>query len=154
MNQRRVWTAALILLTATAQAGFNMPPKSFTAGQAAEAAEAARAAGKPMAFLISDTETTCPLCADASKEIIKRLRSDAVMVYATGISALPEGVQRLVRGQDTGRFIPYVIVTDAAASTLMGIVRYEEIKENATRAFRDLDKAVKEYRKAHAVQGR
>jgi len=142
------WIAAVTAAALTARADFNMPPKSFTAAQAAQAVEAAQAEGKPIAFLISDTETTCPLCADASKEIIKRLRSDTVMVYARSQAGLPEAARKLVRGQDTGQFIPYVIVTDAAMTTLMGIVRYEEIKENATRAFRDLDKAIKEYRKA------
>ena len=70
------------------------------------------------------------------------------MVYSRGLSNLPERAQKLARGQDTGRFIPYVIVTDAALTTLMGLVRYEEVQENATRAFRDVDKAIKEYRKA------
>lgn len=130
----------------TARAGFNLPPKSFKIEEWVKAMETANKEGKPLAFFVSDTETKCPKRTDASKEIIKRLRSDTVLVYSDNYSKLPEEVRKLAQGKDLGSF-PYVIVTDYNLTRLLGVVRYEEIDRNTTRAFRDLEEAIKEYRK-------
>lgn len=131
----------------TARAGFNLPPKSFKIEEWVKAMETANKEGKPLAFFVSDTETTCPKRTDASKEIIKRLRSDTVIVYTDNHAKLPEDVRKLAQGRQLGSF-PYVIVTDYNLTRLLGVVRYEEIDRNTTRAFRDLEEAIKEYRKS------
>lgn len=130
--------------------GFKMPSKSFTINQLDQALEEARTEGKIMTFMVSDTETKSPTCTDASKKIIQKMKGDSVLIYLSDHKALPAAVLSLIEGKAVGGGIPYAIVTDAEMKTLMGIVTCEEINHNASRAFRELDKVVKENQKGSA----
>lgn len=136
-------SAAVVI---TARAGFNLPPKSFKIDDWVKAMEMASKEGKPLAFFVSDTETQSQKITEASKDIIRRLRSDTIIIYADNYSKLPEDVRKLAQGKKLGS-IPYVIVTDVNLTKLLGVVLYEEIERNTARAFRDLENAIKEYRK-------
>lgn len=130
----------------TARAGFNLPPKSFKIEEWVKALEMANKEGKPLAFLVSDTETDSQKITEASRDIIRRLRADTVLVYSDSYSKLPEDVRKLAQGVKLGS-IPYVIVTDGNITKVVGVVLYEDIDRNTARAFRDLEEAIKEYRK-------
>jgi hypothetical protein len=146
MKAKSLWVAMFVGVgPLTALARFNMPPKSYTSAQMAEAAETARRERKPIAFLVTDLNTDCPLAEDASKEIIKRMRGDTVLVYCPVTQGLPEGVKKVIRGQIMGRYYPYVVVTDPEMTRLLGFVRYEDIDASASKAFRDVEKAIKEF---------
>lgn len=126
------------------QAGFRLPSGVFTMEELDEATAKSKSRGVPITFLISDTETKCGLCISASEEIIDELRARSVIVYTTNNSHLPGSVQSLIRGVDLGKYIPYAMVVNTGMDKLIGVIRYDDIRNDGRKAFRDLKKKITE----------
>jgi hypothetical protein len=133
-----------LALPAIAFGGFKLPGKVFEVADIEKAKAEAAQKGKPIAILYSDKNTTCPLCSNASETILRELGPKAVIVYADGTSSLPSTVQEALR---PGKYIPKVAVLDASLERALGTVTYEAIKANRQTAFRDVSKAIREYKK-------
>lgn len=136
--------AILIALPTLALAGFKIPGKVFEIAELDKAKAEAAQKGKPIAILYSDKDTTCPLCVNASETIIRELGSKTVMVYVRSAGSLPPAAQAALQA---GAYIPKVAVLNGALDKSLGVVTYEAIKADPRKAFRDVEKAIREYKK-------
>lgn len=136
--------AILIALPTLALAGFKIPGKVFEIAELDKAKAEAAQKGKPIAILYSDKDTTCPLCVNASETIIRELGSKTVMVYVRSAESLPPAAQAALQA---GAYIPKVAVLNGALDKSLGVVTYEAIKADPRKAFRDVEKAIREYKK-------
>jgi len=128
---------SILLLTGmSAMAEIRFPSSSFTIQELAEAQKSAEAKGRPIAFVYTDKNTTCGLCAAATELIIDNLRMSAVLVYLSNKTDAPPQVAEGL--EERGKFLPKVVVFDAALQKNLGLVTYEEIKTDGERPLRDL----------------
>lgn len=129
----------LALLTLTAGSVFaeiKFPPNSFTIEELAEAQKSAEAKGRPIAFVYTNKNTNCGLCAGATATIIGNLKMSAVLVYLESKGDAPKQVATAL--EERGKFIPKVVVFDATLANNLGLVTYEEIKAEGERPLRKL----------------
>jgi len=128
---------SLLLLTGvTAMAEIRFPSSSFTIQELAEAQKSAEAKGRPIAFVYTDKNTTCGLCSGATDLIIDNLKMSAVLVYLSNKADAPPQVAAAL--EERGKFIPKVVIFDAALQNNLGLVTYEEIKTDGERPLREL----------------
>lgn len=116
-----------LLIARCAFAGFAVP-KAVHEGSAIEkATEEAKAANKPVTILVSDKDTTCPICSAASASAIKELKSKSVMVYVkTGeTSSLPAAVTSALSGAQ-GKYLPRVVILDNSLSEVIAAFSYND----------------------------
>lgn len=134
----------LIALPTLALAGFRLPGKIFEIADLEKAKTEAAQKGKPISILYSNKDSTCPLCSDASETIIRELGSKTVMVYVRDIAALPPSAQAALK---EGKYIPKVAVLNASLDQSLGLVTYEAIKADPRKAFREVETAIRGYKK-------
>ncbi|MDZ4403799.1 hypothetical protein [Prosthecobacter sp.] len=144
MNSKRLLILVLSI-PAVALAGFKLPSKIFEVGDLEKAQVEAAAKGKPIAFLFSNKDSTCPLCSDASSTMIRELGSKTVMVYVRNVTGLPQSV---IKALTPGQYIPKIAVLDDRLETTLGTVTYEAVKSDSRAAFREVEKAIRDYKKA------
>lgn len=138
-----IWTRASVFAIA-GRAEFNVPKTVYRMGDMAAARAEARVQSKPVTFLYSDENSTCPLCCGVSTEVIKDLKQKSVMIYVDAAKGdwkdLPRPVQQALNSPEAGTFIPKTVVMDAEAAQVIAVVPY-------TRDARALDKSLKEAKK-------
>lgn len=135
---------AILALPALAVAGFKVPSKVYELSDLEKAKAEAQKQKKPIAILYSNKDSTCPLCSNASEEILRELGNKTVMIYTNSWAALPPSAQSALR---EGKYIPKVAVLDSSLDRPLGMVTYEAIKEDPRKAFREVKKAIAEYKK-------
>ena len=135
---------ALLALPAVALAGFKVPSKVYELSDLEKAKAEAAAKGKPISVLYSDKDSTCGLCSAASETMIKELGTKTVMVYTSSINSLPQPV---IKALSPGKYIPKIAVFDAKLESSLGLVTYEAVSDDPRKAFRDVEKAIREYKK-------
>jgi hypothetical protein len=123
-------------------AGFRLPSGVYQIEELDQATEKSKSRGVPITFLISDTETKCGLCISASEEIIRELRARTVIVYTTNNSHLPGAVQSLIKGVDLGKYVPYAMIVNNELDRLIGVVRYDDIRSDGRKTFRELKRKI------------
>ena len=133
----------LAALIPFASAGIRLPSKIHEIADLEKAKTEAQQKGRPIAILLTDKDSTCPLCAAATEDIIKELGNKTVMVYARSSAGLPEAATSAL---SAGQYIPKVAVLDAAMTASLGSVTYEAIKEDPRKAFREVKKAIADYK--------
>lgn len=144
---KRVWVFVLwCCAVISAEAGFELAKGVYAFDAYAEAQADAKAKNKPLTFLYSNTNSTCGLCAHASKLSMEEFRRQTVMVYVPpgAVQQLPESVQAAMNSEKAGRFIPKTVVTDPAAEKVLAIVPYAaspEYDQLLKRGEREMKKA-------------
>lgn len=126
-------------------AELKLPSKIFEVTEIEQAKTEAEAKGKPISILYTDKDSTCPLCNNAASVMIKELGSKTVMVYARSRKDLPQQVGDALR---PGSYIPKIAVFDATLQNSLGMVTYEAVKDDARKAFRDVERAIRDYKKS------
>lgn len=134
----------LMLITLPASAGIKLPSKVFEVKELEKAKAEAVAKGKPISVLYTDKDSTCPLCNTAAEKMIKELGSKTVMVYVRSLGDLPRNASSAF---NEGRFIPKVAVFDSSMERSLGLVTYEAVKEDDRDAFRNVERAIRDYSK-------
>lgn len=146
MKLMRAVILVLMTLNVCYAGGLKIPSNVFTINELEAAKAKAEEKGMPVAFLYTNAESDCPLCNDASKVIIKELKSSTVLVYVRSKSEMPKNVSKLVGSR--GKYIPKVAVYDSAIETELGLVVYGEIKAKGKKAFKEMKADIRAYRKA------
>lgn len=133
------------------RAGLAIPKSVHTADQIEAAVEEAREEGKVVTFLYTRKDSTCGLSNGAGEKILATFRRATVMVYAAAggddFRKLPEPVQRALRSEEAGKYVPKTVLYDPAADAVVHILPYasgNEMDKNireAKRALSDLKKA-------------
>lgn len=133
-----------LLWAGVAMAGFEVPRHVFTKEAQEEAFAKAKSAGKPLAFVLSDAKTTCPLCVGATNRMFEEMKSSAVLVLIQDRDEAPAIAKDAFR---EGKYIPKMVVVDPALSKVVGNVTYEAVKASGDDAFKDVKKAIRELKK-------
>ena len=145
-HMKKRWTMIIVLIvTSSVFAGFKLPRRSYTIDQLEEAKEKSETTGKPIAFLYSNKNTTCPLAEDASTAMIKALKLRTIIVYLEDWNAAPENVKQALKKR--GKYIPRIVVFNSKVDEELGLVTYTEVKTKGRKAFKDLLKKIRKYRK-------
>jgi hypothetical protein len=88
----------------------------------------AKAEGKPLAFLYTDEDTTCPKCEASSLALIDSLHKRTVMLYVAAEekdwSKVPKAVREGMRKPESGNFIPKTVVVDPGLTNLIAVIPY------------------------------
>jgi hypothetical protein len=145
MKSRHLLFALLIAAPSVALAGLKLPSKIYQEADLEKAKAEAVTKNKPLSILYTDKDSTCPLCNSASNTMIKELGNKTIMVYVRDINGLPESVKNALR---EGKYIPKIAVFDDKMEKALGTVTYESVKEDSRKAFREVDRAIKDYKKA------
>lgn len=136
---------ALLGFVSLAQAEQEFPRGTFQLKDLEKAKAEAAASKKPIAFIYTDKNTTCPLCQGAADEFLDATKSKAVIVYVDSPSTtsvwptLPSAVKK---GLEAGKFIPKIAITDASTENLITSLNYDTYKQD-NKTVRDLKKALK-----------
>lgn len=137
----------LLMLAASPFAAAQKAPRgAFGPDQMDEAKAAAAAAGKPLAVIITDTESTCPKCQAGNVEAFANLRRDYILVVEDGSKGIKLAAD--VAGKThpvyttKGNIIPIVAVLAADDLRLLGGLCYKQISEDSRKAFKTLDEEV------------
>ena len=112
---------------ALATDGFRLPGTVFRMDELDQAQLRAREKGKPIAFLYSDEQTTCGLCARASLRTIDELKMKCVLVYVDArrnLVGYPPAVVQALHAPEGGQTIPKTVVLDAALERVLVYVPY------------------------------
>ncbi len=123
-----VMAGILGLGAVAATAELKIPKAVFPAAEIEAAETRARADGKLMTFLLTDKDSTCPLCQNASAETIDAFDRSTVMVYIgareAGGAKLPEAVTKALRSPEAGRYIPKSVIYDPDTDTVVHVLPY------------------------------
>lgn len=114
------------LLTNWVEAAFSLPPYVYKADRLAEAQEAAGKLNKPIIFLYSDKQTTCPLCTDASNDVLYKFKDMGIIVYCEEKKSLPSLVQDAMNSPEAGKYIPITVITNPSVQKVIYILPYIE----------------------------
>ena len=144
MTTLRWFVAVFIAVPSLGLAGLDLPSKVYAVADLEKAKAEASAKGKPLSILYTDKDSTCPLCNSAASTMIKELGSKTVMVYARSTVDLPGNVKDALR---PGKFVPKIAVFDSSLETTLGTVTYEAVKEDSRKAFREVERAIRDYGK-------
>ena len=121
----------MLLVASIAMAGFTLKSGVYRMDQLDDAKAEALSSGKPVAFLYSDKNTTCPLCAGASKNAMETLASSCVIVYAEKAdwAKMPKPVRTAINAPEAGKYIPTVVVMSPNVKEVIVIVPYAQGQE-------------------------
>ncbi|WP_367874560.1 hypothetical protein [Luteolibacter sp. Populi] len=132
-----------LAFTGLCSAEQKFPRGTFESKDLDKAKAEATAQKKPIAFIMTDKDTTCPLCQGAASAFLDVVKSKAVIVYvnsketSTVWGGLPEAARK---GLEAGKFIPKMAVTDASAANLITSINYDSYTAD--------DKILREFKKA------
>lgn len=143
MKIRQFLVAVLIAAPSLAFSGIDLPSKVYTQADLEKAKAEAVTKGKPLSILYTDKDSTCPLCNNAANTMIKELGSKTIMVYVRSTGELPATVKDALR---PGKFIPKIAVFDPTLTNTLGTVTYESVKDDARKAFREVERAIRDYK--------
>ncbi len=134
-----------VFLTATVQAGFDIPRSVYKPEQLEEACAEALNKKKGLAFVLSDSGTTCGLCIGATNLAFEKLKSHSVIVFIQSEDENrwdPFGPM-VVTGfseKKMGKIIPNAVITSPDMSEIWAQMSYEDLK--VERPYRNIKKQV------------
>lgn len=139
----------LLLLTCLCVSSMNvmaeikLPKGSFTAAQLADASKAAVDQKKPVAYLYTNTDTTCPLAEGASKGFLDAVGRKCILVYVPAKgnkygAKLSEGVRKALQ---QGQFVPKLVLTASDGSQAQ-VFTYEAYRDDSKKTVKEIKKLI------------
>jgi hypothetical protein len=123
-----VGVALVVVLAAWEASAFPLKKDVYRMDRLEAAVAEAKAEGKPLTFLYTDENTTCPKCEASSLAVIETLHKRTVLLYVApevkDLSKLPKAVRDGIRKPEMGDFIPKTVVVDPGLTNLIAIVPY------------------------------
>ena len=129
----------LVVAVSSARAGFRVPAGVYRVESLKDAEARAKKTKRPITFVYTDAETTCPLCEDASLDAMKSLKLRTVVVYAhanTDWASLPGIVQDALNSSESGKYIPRTVIVDAEVTKVIAVIPYTREKRDRSKLFR------------------
>lgn len=122
---------ALFLSALTVHARMHVPSYVSSVAEIAEAVTDARDSEKAVAFLMTNTSSTCPYCIGSTKIILRDLRSRAEIVLVRSGSnedwgKLARPVQKALVSAEAGMYIPRAVVFDPGLEHLITVIPYRK----------------------------
>ena len=137
-------TALAILLTCSlAQAVFDIPEHVYTMSQLKKAQEKAKTDEKPLTFIGSNKETTCPLTTAASENIFQGLKDYSIIVYVeeSDLNALPAIISTALDSSASGKYLPKTVIVNQSMDTVIHMLPYPN-KEQGEKNIKEAQKII------------
>ena len=142
---KRTITLLIFCILAVASplmADVKLPKGAFTADRVEDALKMAREQKKPVAYLYTNTGTTCPLAAGASEGFLDAVGRRCVLVYlpVKGIkySKVDASVKTALK---KGKFYPKLVLTDSDGGQAQCFT-YEAYRDDSKKAVREIKRQV------------
>jgi len=109
-------------------AGFNIPDDAYGMSELDNAVENAREDDWPLAFVLSDQNTTCGLATRATSATFQELNDDCIIVYIhlpnTNWEDLPKIVSKGFKTERSGKYIPKTVIVNAEMNRIIDVIPY------------------------------
>lgn len=129
-----------------ASGAIELPRGTYAIAELDRAKEEAAQKDRPIAFLYTNLDSTCPLCVNATNQIVEEFKNKAILVNVDKLEEAPETVSKLLSSR--GKYVPKVAIFDSAVKEDIALLTYEDIKENGKKAFREVLKAIRKHKKS------
>ena len=141
--------ACLIATSLTLAAGVVDMPRGFLTKKDYETAKkTAIAANKPIAVMLTEIKTDCPICESTSNAMIKAVHNQVVWVYVApkeSYEGLPKAVDEKFR---TAKVYPFFAIVDPKSGEVLAFTHQKEYSANDRKALKSVKDAVRNYGKA------
>ncbi len=130
----------ILCLAASTALAFRLPGGVYRLNALKDAEEKAKKTNKPITFVYTDEDTTCPYCEEASLDAMKSLKLRTVVVYVHANKEwdlLPPVVKDAVNSPEAGKYIPITVIVDADMKKVNAIVPYAREKRTRSKLFRE-----------------
>lgn len=135
-------TVCSLSVLSHAWAEVKLPKGTFTADRLEEALKAAKDQKKPVAYLYTNTATTCPLAAGASEGFLEAVGRRCVLVYLPVKGGKDSGVSDDVKtALKKGKFYPKLVLS-AADGTQAQCFTYESYQADSRKAGREIKRQI------------
>lgn len=117
----------IVVLAGPALGAFNIPRTTFNISNLDKACQKAIAENKPITFLYSNKDTTCPRCTSASNDILYSLDRMSIIVYAhpNEWGKIPPLVQSALNSSSAGNLIPITVIVNPKIEEIIYILPYQ-----------------------------
>lgn len=137
---------AIVILLAPSVFAEAAPRGSFSGSEFEAAKAKAKETGKPIAVVVTNTESSCPKCQAGNVEVFKQMRSDYVLVVNDEAKKdkLPANIEQRTYEiyKSKGNVIPIVAVLSPADDKVLGGLCYKQISADSRKAFKNLEDEV------------
>jgi hypothetical protein len=137
---------AIVILLAPSVFAEAAPRGSFSGSEFEAAKAKAKETGKPIAVVVTNTESSCPKCQAGNVEVFKQMRSDYVLVVNDEAKKdkLPANIEQRTYEiyKSKGNVIPIVAVLSPADDKVLGGLCYKQISADSRKAFKNLEAEV------------
>jgi Na+-translocating ferredoxin:NAD+ oxidoreductase RnfG subunit len=130
----------LLLVAFAAVAEFKLPAGVYRMDELGDARNRAARMKKPIAFLLSDESSSCPVTDKISLEAVKKFRLRTVVVYAhskNDWNGLPETVRTAFRTSEAGKYIPKIVIIDPDFQDVLAIIPCVPDDRDRAKLFRE-----------------
>lgn len=135
-------TVCSLSVLSHAWAEVKLPKGTFTADRLEEALKTAKDQKKPVAYLYTNTATTCPLAAGASEGFLEAVGRRCVLVYLPVKGGKDSGVSDDVKtALKKGKFYPKLVLS-AADGTQAQCFTYETYQADSRKAGREIKRQI------------
>ncbi len=134
---------SFLLSLAVCHAEIKFPKGSYNADTREQALEQAGKDKKPVAYILTNKDTTCPLAAGATEDYLKAIGRKCVIVHLPSGKLYPKDLEdSIITELKKGRFYPKMVLWDAAEKKVLLTVTYEEHKEAPKETAKKIRKAL------------
>jgi hypothetical protein len=125
-------------------------PRGFVSKKDYEAAKkTALAEKKPIAVILTEIKTDCPICEATSNAMIKSLRNRVVWVHVApkeGYDGLPKAVDEKFR---SAQVYPFFAIVDPESGEVLAFTHQKDYSADDRKALKGVKEAVRDYAKAN-----
>ncbi|MCC5788196.1 MAG: hypothetical protein JJT75_01065 [Opitutales bacterium] len=127
----------LSLFGSVAIASIQIPRQVYRVADFEEATARAERLDRPIALVLSNENTSCGLVVHATETAFRSLGNYTVVVFlqlndAERAQKIPPNVFQAFQAKEAGRIIPKVVIASSDLRSVLGIVSYEDMKDNRT----------------------
>jgi hypothetical protein len=123
-------------------------PRGFHAKKDYESAKTtAIAEKKPIAVMLTEIKTDCPICESTSNEMIKSVRNRVVWVHVApkeGYEGLPKAVDEKFR---SAKVYPFFAIVDPNSGEVLAFTHQKDYSADDRKALKSVKDAVRDYGK-------
>ncbi len=147
MTTIRVSVCLFAMAQLLVHAGIKIDSKVYRMDKLDEARTKAVAEGKPVAFLYTDANSSCPKCNVSAYNTMNELKSRTIMVYVDTekkeLLLLPKQVQEALRAPALGKYIPKTVIFKPELDAVIMNIPYA-LGEEQSKLLKEAKKLIKE----------
>lgn len=150
MNRCLLILACLFSFSSFTFAGFNLPKYCLTHDQLAEAKEQATKDKKPIAYLLSNTNSNCGSSCGASEAFLKAMGKNCVVIYLN-VKKMGEEIKKLdpkiKRALYKGETYPILVIASPDDNKILGHFTCSAYGGDPKATIRNIKKTIQDFKK-------